>query len=110
MKTLKEEREAIVDKLSTICKQADQYQINAGYPVETPAIKIVEALLLSHEEKVRDERDTYWKERVRKEVEGMKRKITFNGSDESGFIQYGQVIDSDCEYNQALDTLLDNLK
>lgn len=55
-------------------------------------------------------RDTYWKERVRKEVEGMKRKVTFNGSDESGFIQYGQVIDSDCEYNQALDTLLDNLK
>ena len=52
MKTLKEEREAITDKLSTICKQADQYQINAGYPVETPAIKIVEALLLSHEEKV----------------------------------------------------------
>ena len=60
--------------------------------------------------KERSSRDTYWKERVRKEVEGMKRKITFNGSDESGFIQYGQVIDSDCEYNQALDTLLDNLK
>ncbi len=64
MNTLKAEREAITDKLSTICKQADQYQINAGYPVETPAIKIVEALLLFHEEKVRDERDTYWKERV----------------------------------------------
>ena len=32
-------------KLETICKQADQYQINAGYPVDTPALEIVHYVL-----------------------------------------------------------------
>ena len=46
--------------------------------------------------RVRDERDTYWKERVREEVESLK-KEPWSDVDE-------------VDWNQALDTLLDNLK
>ncbi len=110
MNTLKAEREAITDKLSTICKQADQYQINAGYPVETPAIKIVEALLLFHEEKVRDERDTYWKERVRKEVEGMKQSETHEDHCDGYCNESACYLPDRRTSNRTLDKLLDNLK
>ncbi len=49
-------------------------------------------------------RDTYWKEMVRKEVEGMKKHESHIGI---GGLYTAQV---QMEVNQALDTLLDNLK
>ncbi len=50
-------------------------------------------------------RDTYWKERVRKEVEGMKKNSNKEAEwygDDAGWEAQG--------WNNALDTLLDNLK
>ena len=58
-------------------------------------------------------RDTYWKERVRKEVEGMRKTKTFpqhlNGWD-GKTTYFERLSDGDIHFNQALDTLLDNLK
>ena len=57
-------------------------------------------------------RDTYWKERVRKEVEGMRKTKTFpqhlNGWD-GKTTYFERLSDGDIHFNQALDTLLDNL-
>ena len=57
-------------------------------------------------------RDTYWKERVRKEVEGMR----VDCRHEEGHDKYREhcaIYGGTCKHqgwNQALDTLLDNLK
>ena len=59
-------------------------------------------------EQIREERDTYWKERVRKEVEGLK-FVPRIGRDKNGkIISYTSPIEEG--HNNALDTLLDNLK
>ena len=96
MKTLKEEREAIVEAIK-------DYDENVGwvcYPDD------VATALLSHEEKVRDERDTYWKERVRKDLDRRLeiQKKVLHSEYEGGYTQALQDI------KEALDTLLDNLK
>ncbi len=61
MKTLKAEREAIVEEFRTTdwvgIAPIGQRRVGAQ-------TKWLRSALLSHEEKVRDERDTYWKERV----------------------------------------------
>ena len=67
--------------------------------IRTETVKQIVTTLLTS-------RDTYWKERVRKEVEGMRRKFvtqpeTYKGSDANVWRE---------GYNDALDTLLDNLK
>lgn len=95
MTNLKEEREAIAEFIA-------ESKLSR---MET-AMKVRE-LLLSHEEKVRDERDTYWKEMVRKEVEGIRKEIvnTCFYIDKKGFCK-------ECiikKYNQILDTRLENL-
>lgn len=38
------EEEKFEEKIDTICKQADQYQINAGYPVDVPVKTIILSL------------------------------------------------------------------
>lgn len=60
--------------------------------------RIIEAL-----EKERTSRDTYWKERVRKEVEGMRKNENNLGFELKDKWKAEA-------HNQALDTLLDNLK
>ncbi len=57
------------------------------------------ALLGEFEDKIISSRDTYWKERVRKEVEKLKKSYSCSPLD-----------DDEEVWNQALDTLLDNLK
>lgn len=52
--------EKILEDLDVICKQADQYQINAGYPVNTPAKEIVRHLLTSLTEQHHKELDDTW--------------------------------------------------
>ena len=42
---IEEEKKEFAEKIDTICKQADQYQINAGYPVDVPAKTIILSLL-----------------------------------------------------------------
>ena len=62
-------------------------------------LEFVESLLTS--------RDTYWKERVRKEVEGMKKEEPKH----AGYSRVDASMYSFARgFNQALDTLLDNLK
>jgi len=55
--------------------------------------------------KIITSRDTYWKERVRKEVEGMRQSTVQHGHEDND----SRTCDM-CGWNQALDTLLDNLK
>lgn len=63
-------------------------------------------------------RDTYWKERVRKEVEGMKVEVREHyddcdvqtGKSQRGECRCGLWRNHHRSRNQALDTLLDNLK
>jgi hypothetical protein len=45
MEKIESEIMAVLEQLDPICKQADQYQINAGYPVATPAKEIVRHVL-----------------------------------------------------------------
>lgn len=66
---------------------------------------VVEGLLSS--------RDTYWKERVRKEVEAIRkpeREEPNEMADMKKWEVWDRLTDEDEIYNQALDTLLDNLK
>ena len=58
-------------------------------------------------------RDTYWKERVRKEVEAIRkpeREEPNEMADMKKWEVWDRLTDEDEIYNQALDTLLDNLK
>jgi len=65
-------------------------------------------MVIDYADSLRTSRDTYWKERVRKEVEGMRMtRIQWAGTTDEQKNALLAIFDA---HNQALDTLLDNLK
>ena len=52
-----------VEQLEPICKQADQYQINAGYPVGTPAKEILRHTLTQDRQAFEEAKNNAYRER-----------------------------------------------
>ena len=82
--------------ISTLLSSRDTYWQNHEQDMYESLEKANREQTILDVARVRDERDTYWKERVREEVESLK-KEPWSDVDE-------------VDWNQALDTLLDNLK
>ena len=89
------------EKIKQIVEKVRYVEFLHGVPVELP--NRTKELLRSSIREAISSRDTYWKERVKKEVEGMKKNENNLGFELKDKWKAEA-------HNQALDTLLDNLK
>ncbi len=89
-------------------KESNLIEHNGNYYVRCETHEEVIRRLQEKHEEALSSRDTYWKERVRKEVEGMRMtRIQWAGTTDEQKNALLAIFDA---HNQALDALLDNLK
>lgn len=51
---MSKEIEDTLEKLDVFCKQADQYQLNAGYPIDVPTKEIIRNVLTTFESSIKE--------------------------------------------------------